>query len=258
MRKSVLLVVTLMLVLALPAFAGARTIRSGIDLWMTTGDGSTYADFSKLPIPAGFFCAGSEPFLGKVAMRGVPIVTGDAGALGVTDTIIQRMDNAAFNKRGVAVTRIQVRAMTFEGIETLKTSCGEYKVRLSLNGEQPITQMRIFRDRADSGHFLAPISVNIKLSFEPVGRVSGERLEITREVRFPPAKGGVWREPSAGQRVRHEGMILVDTDGDLRPDTYIPGTSNFTARGSVRTQKSGFYETPVFCHTEDEGDHCPG
>ena len=71
MRKSVLLVVTLMLVLALPAFAGARTIRSGIDLWMTTGDGTTYADFSKLPIPAGFFCAGSEPFLGKVAMRGV-------------------------------------------------------------------------------------------------------------------------------------------------------------------------------------------
>jgi hypothetical protein len=76
-------------------------------------------------------------------MRGLPIVTGDEGTLGITDTIVQRLDDAPFNKRGVASTRIQVRAMTFESMLPLKTSCGLYKVRLSLSGEQPITRMRM-------------------------------------------------------------------------------------------------------------------
>ncbi len=53
-------------------------------------------------------------------------------------------------------------------------------------------------------------------------------------------------------------MILADTDGDLRPDTYIPGTSNFAARGSARNQKgTGFYQDAQLCHVADEGDHCP-
>jgi hypothetical protein len=251
MRKSVLLVVTLMLVLALPAFAGARTIQSGIDLWMTTGDGSTYADFTQLPIPAGFFCAGSEPFQGKVAMRGVPIVTGEAGALGVTDTIIQRFDNAAFNKRGVAVTRIQVRAMTFESMAPLKTACGAYKVRLSLNGPQPITQMRIVREDEHGGRFFAPISVNIKLNFVPIGREDGEVLEITREVRFPPSKTGYWSDLGVGRSTGHPETVQIDTDGDLVADTYVPGTSNFVAGRGSRGQKASA------CHTADEGVHCP-
>lgn len=256
MRRTILLVLGLILVATVvPAFAGDRVIANGIDPWRTKGDGTTFASFEKQPIPAGFFCTKSEPFAGRIPMRGVPIVLDQAGALGETDTIIQRLDDAAFNKRGIATTRIQVRAMTFEGIDTLKTACGEFKVRLSLNGEQPITQMRIIRDADKRGHFVAPIAVNIKLTFEPVGGTAGELLQIDREVRFPPAQNALWRDPSLGQPVRHEGMLLVDTDGDRRPDTFIPGTSNFVAGRGGLTGKL-LYQDPV-CHTSDDGDHCP-
>lgn len=50
--------------LVLPA--GAATITNGIDAWVTPGDGSSFASFADDPIPAGFFCAGSEPFTGVI------------------------------------------------------------------------------------------------------------------------------------------------------------------------------------------------
>jgi hypothetical protein len=262
MRTRLLTLGLLLLVFALPALAGGdRVIYNGIDPWTTKGDGSTFADFSKLPIPAGFFCPKSEPFFGRIPMRGVPLVTGEAGALGRTDTIVQRLDNAVFNKRGVASTRIQVRAMTFESILPVKTACGTYKVRLALNGEQPITTMMIVRDDDGGGRFIAPIAVNIKMTFEPVGRHSSELLEITREIRFPPAQNALWAD-SSRQAINRPGMVLVDTDGDGRPDTYVPGTSNFAAGRHARTDK---YLQPIdqpapvdpTCHTEDEGQHCP-
>lgn len=65
--------------LAASAFAGDRVIQNGIDTWRTTEDGSTFIDFAKTPIPAGFFCASSAPFTGRVALMGEPIVTGTPG-----------------------------------------------------------------------------------------------------------------------------------------------------------------------------------
>jgi hypothetical protein len=255
-RSAVSLLVLLVLLLAIPALAGDRVIYNGIDPWMTKGDGSTFADFSKLPIPAGFFCSKSEAYFGRIPMRGVPLVTGEPGTLGRTDTIVQRLDNAAFNKRGVASTRIQVRAMTFESILPVKTACGAFKVRLALNGEQPVTTMKIVRDGDGGGRFIAPISVNIKMTFEPIDRHSSELLEITREIRFPPASNALWAD-SAQHTINRPGMVLVDTDGDGRPDTYLPGTSNFAAGRNGSLNKIIAQPVDSGCHVEDEGQHCP-
>jgi hypothetical protein len=92
----------------------------------------------------------------------------------------------------VATTRIQMRAMQFEGVTALKTACGDFKAFVRLDGEQPVTTMRIVRDNAKGGRFFAPISVNIKLSFEPVGRVTTGVWEIRKELRFPPARLQEW------------------------------------------------------------------
>src|SRR5215210_15053 len=105
--------------LVAPVFAADRVIQNGIDVWMTPADGSTFVDFAKTPIPAGFFCSGSAPFTGRVAFQGEPVVTGTPGALGATDTIVQRLDDAVFNKRGVAVTRTQVRALSLRSVAPL-------------------------------------------------------------------------------------------------------------------------------------------
>src|SRR6185436_6075704 len=134
-------------------------ITNGIDLWRTPGAGGTFADFAREPLPAGFFCATSAPFTGRIVFRGVPVKTKPASALGPADTIIQRLDDAVFTKglaaihpfalRGndgsmqqvdasffsgqeVAATRIQVKAISFAGVQPVKTACGSFAVRASL------------------------------------------------------------------------------------------------------------------------------
>ena len=242
---------------AAPAFAADRVIQNGIDAWSTPDDGSTFVDFAKKPIPAGFFCAGSSPFTGKVAFRGEPIVTGTPGALGATDTIVQRLDDAAFNKKGVARTRIQFRALSLKGLAPVETECGQFNVTATLDGVQPITRMVITRESKRGGRFNAPLALNVKVRFEPVDRVS-EALEVPVEVRFPGTVDVPWQTKTVAPVPA--GFVLVDTDGDRVADTYLPGTSNFTAGKARPTaarqpdmiEKAGRY----ICHAGDGHNHC--
>ena len=60
--------------LALPVLAGsaafaAEPVQKGVDMWMTVS-GMARTSFAKEPIPAGFFCEGSQPFTGTVTFRG--------------------------------------------------------------------------------------------------------------------------------------------------------------------------------------------
>lgn len=257
MKRTALLLFGLVVLGSLPALAAPRVITNGIDPWNTAGDGTTFADFSKNPLPAGFFCAGSAPFAEKVVFRGVPVATGTPGALKRTDTIIQRLDDAVFNKKGVAVTRLQVRALQFEGTAPIKTSCGLFKVGVALNGEQPITRMKIVRLNEEGGTYDAPIAVNIKIFFTPIGRPGAEALEVAREFRFPPAKDARWTFEAGAGGARHAGMLLVDTDADRQPDTYIPGTSNFAAGWAANLSSGPTKLRPVYtCHQYSDGQHC--
>lgn len=257
MKKLSCLVVLLAVLLAVPALAADRVIYNGIDLWRTAGNGRTYADFAKTPLPAGFFCSKSEPFAGRIPFKGVPVATSVPGVLGATDTIVQRLDDAVFNRKGVATTRLQVRALNFESLAPIKTACGDFIAKFSLEGEQPITTMRIIRENAAGGRFLAPIAVNAKLWFTPVGRPATEPLEIHKIIRFPPLPNQRWVSVGPQSTSKALGFVLVDTDGDRTPDTYVPGTSNFGV-GVMRSTKGGalLCDQPIDCHTEDDGEHC--
>lgn len=255
--RVVLVLALLVSSVVAPAFGADRAIQNGIDVWRTTGDGTTYVDFAKNPIPAGFFCSTSAPFTDRVPFKGAPIVTGTPGALGKADTIVQRLDDAVFDERGVATTRIQFRALSLRSIAPIDTSCGKFDLSVSLDGAQPTTQMRIIRDNDKGGHFFAPLALNVKVQFTPVGW-KGETLEIALPVRFTAAPSIPWKTTTAAQA----GFVLVDTDGDRTPDTYLPGMSNFIAGaerpaprrpGSVTTQLGEFGQ---FCHFEDDCSHC--
>jgi len=117
-----LLICLAALLLTLPAAFAQETVYSGIDTWSTPATGATFTDFARHPIPAGFFCAGSKAFAGKVALRGVPIVTGRLGELGMTDTIVERLDDATFNESGMAITRLQMRSLSLESIAPIRTA----------------------------------------------------------------------------------------------------------------------------------------
>lgn len=237
---------------AAPVMAADRVIQNGIDVWVTKGDGRTFVDFARNPVPAGFFCSSSAPFTDRVAFQGVPIVTGTPGALGKADTIVQRLDDAAFDKRGVATTRIQVRALSLASIEPISTACGKFNLSVSLDGVQPTTRMRIVRDHENGGRFSAPLALNTRVTFTPVGRPNDETLELAVPVRFAATPNVPWHSKSSAL---FEGFVLVDTDGDRSPDTYLPGSSNFIAGKASKPVTSSKPGLAVGAFTEGGGGY---
>ncbi|MEM7051728.1 MAG: hypothetical protein AAF604_18820 [Acidobacteriota bacterium] len=239
------------LLLAAPTFAANDFIAAGPDLWETTDNGSTRADFLLEPIPAGYFCNGGEAYRGSIEFKGVPITTRPAGALGTTDTIVQRLDDAVFNGSGHASTRVQVIAMEFEGLDLVKTDCGTYRVHTVLEGEQPITEMEILRTHDHGGLFLAEIAVRVRLIFTPVeAREKGTR-ELVRELAFAPAPNAAWSTKAGEGGIEAPAAVMVDTDADRNPDTWIGGTPDFVAGWS--TEGEGSFEAPydtIDCHCD--------
>jgi hypothetical protein len=225
MKRCILCLVLLALVAAVPA--SAAPILSGTDLWVTPADGKTFTDFAATPIPSGFFCNRSEAFTGRIAFKGAPLASDDPAMLRTSDTIIHRMDDAVFDAKGVAVTRVQVRALNLVSLQPVHTACGDYNVRASLAGDQPVTRMRIYRESETGGRYAAPLGLVVKLTFTPVA--GGRALSLTQGVRFPANPNSPWVESRQEKSAR---FVRVDTNGDGRPDTLLPGSSNFRPLGT--------------------------
>lgn len=247
---------------AIPSQAADPVIRRGIDTFTTTANGKTYYDFAKHPIPAGFFCTGSAAFTSRVAFRGLPLAT-KAGGLRGADTVIERLDNAAFSANHTAVTRLQVRALSMVSIKPIQTSCGAFHLYVSLAGPQRVTQMTISRTEAGGGTFSAPLAIDARLTFIPVKpSKNAPKLELVGSFTFP-AVPKPW-SLTAGKVTKHVGEVVIDTNGDLTPDTHFSGSSNFFAGwppngvvGNVGTNCT--ICEPEICHDGSEGKmHCTG
>ncbi len=247
-----LLTVTL---LTLPAAADS-VVYGGIDLFTTPGDGSTYVDFSQDPLPADFLCSGSKGFSGLVAFQGVPVTTSPEGILGKTDTVLQRLDDAPFNRQGVATTRLQMKALFLESVEPVKTDCGLFDIRVTLDGEQPITQMVITKTDETGGGFLSPIAVNIKMAFQRTDGSKHEPLEIDWNLDLAANPNARWVSDAGELGVQRKGFVLADVDGDGKPETFLPGTSNFVAGFTAGSNGKIVLGDPN-CHISNICGHCP-
>jgi hypothetical protein len=247
-RSSVIGV--LALVLACPLFAG-EVIPAGVDLWATAA-GHTHTSFGSDPIPAGFFCEGSKPFTGRIGFKGVPLPVEPAGSLGGADTIVHRLDNAAFDKKGEAVTRLQLLALSLASVKPIDTGCGLYNVEARLDGEQPTTNMRIVHATNNGGSYVAPLALNVRLVFTPVNGDPAGRRTLTRHVTLGPSSSAVWTYAAAP---RYKGHIVVDTDGDGKPDTVLPPASRFIA--GVAPASTGGSVTLTACEPAGNATTCP-
>jgi hypothetical protein len=217
---------SVLLLAALPAVAGGvSAIESGIDVWYTVGDGTTFVDFAKMPIPKGFFCDKSAPFTDRVVLRGRPLATGNPNELGGADTVVQRLDRAPFDASGVAATRIQLRALQLESVAPIKTACGDYHVQVVAHGPQPISRMKILKETAVSGSFVAPIRVNFKMTFTPVNGAPTRRLELLHSFYLQPGTHSTWGTVHPLRASSRVETLAVDTDGDQIPDAFLPKTS---------------------------------
>lgn len=224
-RFTALAIFALLALAALPATAADPVIHAGIDPWVTVPDG-TAVDFQHNPLPKGFFCKSSPAFTGTLWLRGVPLAS-DNPEFARFDTIVERLDDAVFNSRGVARTRFQVKALQLEGINTFKNRCGEYYVQLTLDGVQPITTMRIIRENAQGGRFVLPVRINTKVIFTRVDDLN-ERFEISYPITFAPSPYHRWAYRNPLQDAKRVGRATIDTNWDTRPDTPVRGTSNFS------------------------------
>src|SRR3954466_10275345 len=139
------------LLLGLSSLAADPLIQRGTDIFTTMANGKTFYDFADSPVPAGFFCKGSKAFTGRVAFKGLPLVTETPGQLRGSDTIIERLDDAVFDAKGVARTRVQFRALSLVSIAPIKTSCGAFHIYVSLAGQQRVTSMKIRRTQEGGG-----------------------------------------------------------------------------------------------------------
>jgi hypothetical protein len=256
MRKPVVhsaIAAALILALAAsPALAGDKVIHKGVDIWMTVA-GFAKTSFEKEPIPAGFFCADSQPFAGTVVFEGGPLAIEPAGSLGSVDTVVNRLDDAVFNDKGEATTRIQLMALSLVSTKPIETSCGKYDVAVSLVGEQPTTTMRIVRNDAFGGTYTAPLALNVKAEFTPAGGNQGVRRELTRRIDFGPASHSVWAYINMP---RYKGAVRIDTNGDGRPDAALPPASNFLA-GVAPAVLKGDYKPRLMKTQAGPGITCP-
>ena len=260
-NRTILAVLVLSFVLGLSPLSADPVIQRGIDVFSTLGDGKTFYDFSQRPIPAGFFCKTSKAFTGRVTFQGLPLATDPPGQLAGIDTVVERLDDAVFDDRGIAATRLRFRALSLVSIAPVKTACGSFHVYLSLAGKQRVTRMTILRTQEGGGDFLAPLAVDVKMTFIPVKPArskAARKWELTGSVTFAASPLPWSLAPSAVKRGR---AVSVDTNGDLTPDTLLPGTSNFLAGQSPGRSKSlrptcSCCPQEAVCHAEDGEQHC--
>ncbi|HEY0555485.1 MAG TPA: hypothetical protein VGG20_14585 [Thermoanaerobaculia bacterium] len=252
LRTAVGAAVILALIAGSPAF-GADTIHKGVDLWMTVA-GFAQTSFADQPIPAGFFCASSQPYGGTVVFKGAPLAIAPAKGLGPIDTAVRRLDDARFDAQGTASTRIQMMALSLVSTKPIETSCGAYDVAVSLAGEQPVTTMKIFRTEALGGTYSAPLALNVKAVFTPVNGDRNGRREVTRRIDLGPGSRSVWAYVSVPQ---YKTGVRIDTDGDGRPDTVLPASSNFLAGVSPAVLKGTSAQPRLAASTDTSVPICP-
>ena len=251
MRKTFCLAAFALALLALPTLASDLVIDSGIDVWWTPADHSTRADFQGDPIPAGFFCRDSRPFHGSITFAGAPIATEPPNILQGADTVIHRLDDVAFDGAGIGETRVQVAALHLVSMAPVETRCGLFDVRATLVGEQPVTTMQIDYDGLQGGAYAAPLSLITRLTFTPVGEARGLARQIVKRIELDAAPDSVWTREIPGRTRNAAGFVAVDTVGDGRPDTLLPGTtSTFFADGGPSRR------TLLTCHSGGGHQHC--
>jgi hypothetical protein len=207
------------------------TILKGVDVFQTsTGANPTLVDFSTNPIPAGFFCAGSAPFTGQIALQGVPLTTSPAGVTANGDVIVERLTDGVF-VGGSATIDVIVRALRLTGVNTFTAVCGDgttttWRVDTCLCGQQKVTKIVAKVDQAcGCGHFDGQLSLDVCLTFTNVetGRVLGPvKQQIILKISNMP-----WcPKPGNGEPVISESFKVASKCGGT-PDLLLPKSSNF-------------------------------
>ncbi len=233
--------------MAIASLAQAQVVvQTGDDAWQTpppAGKSKTVADFSSMPVPAGFFGPGSDPFAGMVILRGAPVQSNPPGAAGTTDTIVRRLANTTPMPIGGSSTiPIQIVALNLVSCQPITvtynggTCSEEWNVRVTLSQVMPQVpgSMTISLKHADGGTYSAGLPVAPRFVFT---RLGGGPLTIDPAPLFTlntqrtgwllPFGPGNFNPFALGIQPLPPG-IQVDGNGDGVFEVLTLGTTNFT------------------------------
>ncbi len=154
------------------------------DFWVSSSDGSMCENFGtpeNPPIPADFFGSGSDPFVGQLCLRGVPLEIPGAGD---TDTQIERVDDP-FEKctlpSGTSVSvDIEIVAMSLESVSPITVTFNggqdpelwDTTVDLSPGGLIPGTPQSTLtatKTHCNGGTYISTLYVQPRFTFTKTG-----------------------------------------------------------------------------------------
>jgi hypothetical protein len=268
--RKLLVALSLLLLVVGAAFAGSapggNRIAAGYDYWQTLGSGATRYNFGQQPLPADFFCVGSERFGGQLNFEGVPLRTAPANVLGTTDTIIERLDDAVYNKAGVATTRIRARALDLVATKLVQNSCGAWKVSATLAGEQPVTRMTFHRQNQYGGVFDANLKLRVGVTFTNVD--TGVNRTVVRNIDMPTVTATPYGtgtvainrcltpiEVEPGTPVGTGGVLIGDftlVTGYADDSTATDHTTKLTPRRNLLPAKTQSVATGCMCNSQGQ------
>lgn len=165
-----------------PVGIGIICVDPGLDCW-STECGTSLADLSSTPIPAGFFDPGSLPFEGTIELGGGP---------GLIDTQIARLDQMCFSDSlpETQTTQIQLVQLDLVGCApiTVQGSGGteQWDVQVDLAGPQPLGSMTVTKENANGGTFSSDLPVQPRYTFSRVEDPLDTRIFDTFLAGFPP------------------------------------------------------------------------
>jgi hypothetical protein len=210
-------------------YGGEKTklsITRGVDVFHTSTSKPTSADFAAHPIPANFFCPGSQPFSGTIPLQGVPLQTTPPGVAGNGDTVVERLKDGHGNGAKIPV---KVRALQLRG--SLPIDCGgttvNFDVDACLCGDQPTTEIRVKVDQAcGCGHFDGKLRLKTCLRFTETS--TNRKLgPVDQWVDLTIANMPWCPKPGPGQSVISAPFDVNASCDGAQAAVHLPGTSDF-------------------------------
>ncbi len=218
----------------------------GIDLFVTPANGSTYQDFGGMPLPAGFFAPGSDPFNGVVVLGGQPLAP--LSPLGPTDTIVRRRAPASLPNPGdVGIVPIEIVALHLVSINPITVTYNggsnpetwDVRACLSSAAPQPQGTLQIRRGPCacdEGGTFQSTLPVLPKLVFTRTLPSPATRVLDFGAAALPPIQfnvpAGHWLPQDAGfgLTVAPAGLpVDHDCDANTPSVANLPPSTNFIA-----------------------------
>lgn len=243
--------------------------RAGTDLF-TSVAGTRYDLQGAGAIVADFFGPGSDPFDGIIYFVGDPF--DPSGPLGMTDTIVRRIDDAILpncESGPVVVIPIEIVALSLRSVEPITVTYNgglnpeAWDVHVCLSDfPQGEGQMTIQQCLLDGGVASWSFPLQRKFVFTRVGLPSDVRILDTGAAGMEPVmvSSGIVPWVYWDPWVRWAGpSIQVDGNCDGLPDAQLPETSNFVAGVGRMTcscdPQTGPRQRDLLVNTLNWGEH---